>query len=129
MQTQSLIGQTLTCAETGKTFVGAAAGCSTNYARDSAGRVFSDEGVHLREVRGLLDRSRPFTCYLSSDGRRVTGWKGNTLGHVTRETSSRSGWHGSEITHIRVTDVHGNEWHGRGAGRGMVITLRACKGA
>ena len=122
------IGDVLTCAETGKAFVAARDGCSVNYARSREGSIISDEGVDLREWRELLDRSRPFGCYLSSDGRHVTGWKGNVLGQVTRESSSRTGWNRSDITHIRVIDCHGMPWHGKGAGRGMCITLRASKG-
>lgn len=118
------VGDTLTCAETGNTFIAAADGCRFNYARNHAGDIFSDEGVHLREVRDLLDRSKPFGCYLAGDGKTVTGWKGNVLGRVTYETESRTGFHGSSLTHIRVFDVHGNRWHGKGAGRGMFITLR-----
>lgn len=127
MQTESLVGKTLTCAETGAQFIGAPDGCSTNYARTSAGEILSDAGVDARERRELLDRSRPFTCYLSSDGKHITGWKGNILGTVTSESKSRTGWHGSYITHIRATDVHGNPWHGKGAGRGMCITIRASR--
>ena len=127
MQTQSLIGQPLTCAETGKTFTGAIDGCSTNYARNSAGDIFSDEGVDIRERRAMLDRTKPFACYLSGDGRHVTGWKGNILGTVTSETTSRTGWHVSTLTHVRVTDVHGAAWHGKGAGRGMYIRLHPSK--
>ena len=121
-------GDSLMCAETGKTFIAARDGFTVNYARTRDGQILSDEGVDLRERRELLDRSRPFGCYLSSDGRRVTGWKGNVLGQVTRESSSRTGWHRSDITHVRVIDCHGNPWHGKGAGRGMCITLRASKG-
>ena len=117
------LGDALTCAETGKRFNAARDGCSVNYARGPDGSIISDEGVDLRERRELLDRSRPFGCYLSGDGKHVTGWKGNILGWVTRESSSRTGWHGSTITHVRVIDCHGI-----GAGRGMCITLRACKG-
>jgi hypothetical protein len=73
------IGDPLTCAETGKQFTAAIDGCSTNYARTVAGEVLSDEGVTIREKRELLDRSRPFGCYLSGDGRTVTTWKGVAL--------------------------------------------------
>lgn len=121
-------GDELICSETGKKFIAAQDGITTNYARDSKGNIFSDEGVDIREKRDLLDRSKPFYCYLSSDGKRVSGWKGNELGRVISETSSRSGFHGSEITYIRVIDVHGAQWTGRGAGRGMCVTLRAIKG-
>ena len=123
----AIIGTVLTCSETGKQFVAANVGCSTNYATDNEGNFYSDEGVNIRERNALLDRSKPFGCYLSCDGKSVTGWKGNILGTVTLETSSRNGWQGSEITHIRVIDVHGKQWHGKGAGRGMYITIRANK--
>lgn len=76
----------------------------------------------------MLDRSRPFGCYLSGDGRRVTTWTGGTLGDVVQSGTSRTGWHGTKITHVRVRDVHGAMWHGKGAGAGMCITLRPMKG-
>ena len=123
------VGDALTCAETGKQFVAARDGCSFNFARGRDGSIISDEGVDLRERRELLDRTLPFTCYLSGDGKHVTGWKGNVLGRVVRESEARTGWHRSTITHVRVIDCHGNPWHGKGAGRGMCITLRASKGA
>lgn len=119
-------GQTLTCTETGKQFIAARDGITTNYARNAAGEVFSDEGVDIRERRELLDRSRPFFCYVSGDGRRVTGWKGNKLGEVV--SSSVGGGFGGRLLHVRVRDVHGGLWHGKGAGAGMCITLRAMKG-
>jgi len=125
MQTKSLIGKSLTCAETGKQFLGASDGFTTNYARDNAGNIYSDEGVVIREERDLLNRSKPFFCYLSGDGKHVMGWKGNLLGKVTQET--KGGGFSNSLTHIRVTDIHGNTWYGKGAGRGMCITLRATK--
>jgi hypothetical protein len=127
-QKQINVGDVLTCAETGKQFTAARDGCSYNYARNSAGDIISDEGVHIREVRGLLDRTQPFGGYLSGDGRTFTGWKGNRLGDVIHASYSRTGWHGAWITHVRVRDIHGAMWHGKGAGRGMCITLRPMKG-
>jgi hypothetical protein len=130
MLTESLIGRTLTCAETGKQFIGASDGFTTNYASNDAGEVFSDEGVHLREVRALLDRSGPFPGYLSSDGKRLTGWKGNTLGHVIDWsfcTLTRQSWvHGKDYRSVRVRDIHGREWYGRGS-PGICINLRPTK--
>lgn len=122
------LGSVQTCAETGKQFVVQSDGCSFNYATTSAGEILSDEGVHIRACRELLDRTRPFTGYLSRDGKQFTGWKGNVLGTVTHETKSRTGFNGSEITHIRVRDVHGAYWFGKGAGRSMVVTLHPMKG-
>lgn len=116
------IGETLTCAETGKQFVAAADGCSFNYARTRAGETLSDEGVHLREVRGLLDRSRPFACYVSCDGKSVTGWKGNILGTATVVAEYHNNF-GATLWCYRVTDAHGAAWRGRNSGPGMIINL------
>lgn len=113
------IGDTLTCAEAGKQFIAQRDGCCFNYAIDREGRVYSDEGVDIRERRALLDRSKPFGCYVSCDGQIVTGWKGNKLGDIV-------GGRGS-LQRFRVRDVHGNWWTGRGAGAGMCCTLRAMK--
>lgn len=125
------IGDTVTCAETGRAFVVARDGCSVNYATTPAGEILSDIGVDIRERRELLDRSKPFAGYLSSDGKRFTGWKGNILGTVTRSTLCRlSRWssvHGKYIRAVQVRDVHGGMWHGRGS-EGICITLRPLKG-
>lgn len=129
------VGDTLTCAETGKTFVAARDGCSMNYARSRDGAVISDEGVDIREKRALLDRSQPFNCYISSDGKHATGWKGNVLGTVISATRTAlpfgrtfSDWHGKDYTAYQVRDVHGGIWHGKGS-PGVCITLRAAKPA
>jgi hypothetical protein len=122
------LGDVLTCAETGKQFVAAPDGCSRNYATGRDGSILSDEGVHIRQCHELLDHTLPFSCYVSGDGKRVTGWKGNTLGTVTHSSTSRTGWHGSTLLHVQVTDVHGARWHGKGSGAGMYIRLHACKG-
>lgn len=119
------VGDTVICTETGKQFVVASNGCSFNYATDREGRIFSDEGVDIRERRGLLDRSKPFYCYLSSDGKRVTGWKGNMLGTVTSESKVKMFM--GVLVHVRVTDVHGGHWYGKGSGHGMSIRLRPNK--
>lgn len=124
------IGETVICCETGRAFVIARDGCSYNYATDSEGNIFSDEGVAIRERRELLDMSKPFHCYVSTDGRSVTGWKGNKLGDAynvgTVRLSRWSPFHGSSMFSYQVTDVHGGEWYGRGS-PGMAITLRASK--
>ncbi len=123
------IGDVLTCAETGKQFFAASDGISTNYARDAEGNVYSDEGVNIRERRGLLDRTRPFDCYVSSDGKHVTGWKGNVLGDIVRAVRTPlpfgrqfSHWHGKEYSAYTIRDVHGAYWHGKGS-PGVCIRL------
>lgn len=120
------IGQILTCTETGKTFEAMRDGCSVNYAWGPNNEIFSDEGVDTREKRGLLDRSKPFYCYLSGDGRTVGGWKGNVLGTVTQLSRGRVGF-ASNGCYVRVTDVYGQRWYGKNAGKGMCLTLRPCK--
>lgn len=129
-------GDILTCAETGKQFVAARDGCTTNYAWDKDGNTISDEGVDIREKRTLLDRSQPFTAYLSSDSndappRKLTGWKGNVLGTVISATKYRltrcSYTHGSHMYAVTLRDVHGGLWYGRG-NPGFCITIRPKKG-
>jgi hypothetical protein len=136
IQPVSMIGKEITCAETGKVFIGALDGITTNYATnypngfDNAPEYLSDEGVNIRERRQLLDRTKPFYAYVSADGKRITGWKDNTLGTITAATNYRltreSYVHGRTINFYRVTDVHGAKWSGRG-NPGIAITLRASK--
>jgi len=130
MQVESLIGQVITCYVTGKEFMGAADGCSVNYARDSEGHLYSDEGVDIAQRKDLLDRSKPFTGYISRDGRSLTGWKGNILGTVIWSTSVRlsrwSHFHGPNMQAYRIRDIHGGYWYGRG-NPGMCVNLRAYK--
>lgn len=127
MNASPAVGTVARCAETGAQFVITREGCSFNYATNSAGDIISDAGVDIRERRELLDRGRPFGCYVSSDGRSVTGWKGNILGAVVYHSIYRGGWGRSEIHCWTVRDVHGGLWHGRNAGNGMCINLRAIK--
>lgn len=122
----SHIGEPLSCAETGKQFIGAVVGCSTNYAKDSVGNIFSDEGVDIRERRELLDRTKPYYAYVSCDGKSVTGWKGNALMHITNLSVGRVGFCRDGV-YVQATDVHGNQWYGKGAGKGVCIKLRAKK--
>lgn len=127
------IGDVLTCAETGKQFFAARDGISVNYARDAEGNIYSDEGVDIRERREMLDRSRPFGCYVSSDGKHVTGWKGNVLGDIVRakRIALPFGWRcsftrGTDYNAYTVRDVHGAYWHGKGS-PGVCINLHPSK--
>ena len=130
MITSPQLGQVVTCAETGKKFKITSDGFSSNFALDAAGNIFSDEGVNIREMRELLDRSKPFNCYLSMDGKHVTGWKGNVLGDVIRKSTviltRISHTHGKYIYAVQVRDVHGGRWYGRGS-PGICISLRPTK--
>jgi hypothetical protein len=130
MRPEIQIGDKLVCLETHKPFTAASDGFTFNYARGQNGEIFSDEGVDIREKRELLDRSKPFYGYVSSDGKHITGWKGNVLGTIVRSTPCRltrvSYTHGKSYLSIRVRDIHGAFWHGRGS-PGICITLRACR--
>jgi len=130
MTTESLIGQVITCHVTGKEFIGAVVGYSTNYARDSEGRIFSDEGVDIQQKQDLLDRSKPFTGYISGDGKSLTGWKGNHLGAVIWTSPVRlarwSHFHGKAYAAYRIRDIHGGFWYGRSS-PSMCINIRAAK--
>lgn len=132
MRKQVRIGDVLTCDETGEVFTAAIEdGITTNYAVDDSGHVFSNAGVDIRERRELLDRSKPFFAYVSSDGNHITGWKGNILATVTGHTVCKltrlSYTHGKYINHYTVRDVHGALWYGKGS-PGICIKLRAYKG-
>ena len=63
------IGSVAVCAETRKQFTIAKDGCSYNYAKNKDGEIFSDQGVHIRECKELLNRSKPFSCYTGDDGK------------------------------------------------------------
>jgi hypothetical protein len=131
MTIENLIGMKLICTETGKEFLGAFQGISTNYARNDKGEVFSDEGVSIREERELLDRTRSYFAYISSDGNYVTGWKGNILMTITQSWScalSRTSFTHSKnsFKSIRAIDVHGGRWFGRGSA-GICVSMRPCK--
>lgn len=123
-------GDLIRCQETGKLFTITTDGFTFNYASDGKGNIVSDEGVNIRERRELLDRSKPIGYYLSSDGKSVTGWKGNILGTVIDsrhcELTRISFTHDRDsYRSVRVRDVHGSEWYGRGS-PGIAITLRPC---
>jgi hypothetical protein len=75
----------------------------------------------------LKDRSKPFTGYVSSDGKTITTWTGGELMRVTYKSPVRltrlSYLHGRYIYAIRATDCHGAKWYGRGS-PGLAVTLR-----
>ena len=114
-----------TCTDCGKAFVPTAH--TPGYAVLPNGSRICYACADERQRADLLDRSKPFTGYLSGDGCRFTTWTGGTLGSVVRHNVSRTAWHGAEMHHVRVVDVHGNAWFGKGAGQGMALTVRPCK--
>jgi hypothetical protein len=125
------IGDTLTCSVTGKQFKAALDGCTTNYAIDPEGRVYSDEGVTLASEKKIRERSGPFVGYVDRNG-DLTTWKGHVLAKgewvkpckLTRisfihdQKDYKSRW-------FRAPD--GGLWYGRGS-PGVCITVRPVKG-
>lgn len=120
------VGETVVCAETHKEFTVERQGCTFNYAQDSDGNIFSDEGVDIRERRELLDRTRPFGAYVSSSGKAITGWKGNKLMTIDSIYAIDSGFGGRQW-YVSATDIHGRHWYGRNGGHGVYITMRPKK--
>lgn len=122
------VGDTFICPETGKTITVARDGCSYNYAYTSEGGPVSDEGVHIRSLRALAARNGPFTCYLSGDGKTVTGWKGDVLGTVHNLDKCRHPWmHRNEAYYSFTVRTANGLWYGRGS-RGMAVAIRPKKG-
>lgn len=111
-----------TCATCGKV-----APHSESYGIDAQHGMHCYTCCHARDVASLLDRSLPFSAYVSCDGRTVSNWPGGKLADISHYGESRTGWHGSTQAYFRARDVHGQWWHGRGAGKGMYCTLRPMK--
>jgi hypothetical protein len=125
------IGQTLVCAETGKTFVVTSNGTTFNYAKDRDGKVYSDEGVDIRERRAVQERKGPIFAYLSSDAGQckghVTNWKGNKLLTVISAGPTGGGFGGKQW-HVTAKDEQGRTWYGRNGGPGVYISMKPTKG-
>lgn len=127
MNTESLIGKTIVCAETGKSFIGASVnGFTTNYARDSKGNVFPDEGVYIRSKKELLTDEKIF-AYVSCDGKSIQGWKeDHKLMRVIASWESQSGFAGKMI-YFDARDENGQKWHGKAKEFGRCITMKKVK--
>lgn len=128
VQPESLIGKTIICAETGKPFIGEVVnGFTTNYATDSKGNVFSDEGVYIRAKKELLTESKIFG-YVSCDGKFIQAWKeDHKLMKVIACWQSRSGFAG-KMFYFDARDENGQKWHGKAKELGHCITMKKVKG-
>jgi hypothetical protein len=104
---------------------------TTGTAKLPDGREICYDCADAAQRESLKDRIRPFTAYLSGDGRRVTSWSGGELMRVTQSTRcklARWSWvHGADYSSIRARDCHGGQWYGRGS-PGIAIKLHPCKG-
>ena len=126
MLTKSYVGKAIKCTETGKIFLGKSNGFTYNYAHDSEGNLFSDNGVFIRENRSFLLREK-VGAYTDTKGENVTTWKGQSLARITWKTSINNGFAGKSYA-INCVDNHGQKWRGRTSGFGMFITLHPMKG-
>jgi hypothetical protein len=124
------VGDTLTYSVTGKKFIAEMDGCSFNYARSSSGAITSNEGATAEILNILFERSCKVSLYISSDNKRLTDWKGNTVGLITHANQYRlsrmSYTHGSKIYAYVIRDIFGGFWYGRG-NPGLCITIRPYK--
>lgn len=89
------------------------------------------ECAAARDREALRDRSRPFTGYLSGDGRTFATWAGKPLGAVIESrTVNLPRWspvHGRTVRAVTIRDVHGGLWYGRSS-PGVCITIRPKRG-
>jgi len=77
------------------------------------------------ETNMLPFRLDPYVGYLSADNRRVTGWVGNTLMHVTGVSESKA----ARKMYVKAVDATGAHWFGVGPREsGTYVTMRRYKG-
>lgn len=101
-------------------------GGASGYAVDVDGRTMCygcSDSQAAATMNAAHDAGVPFTAYVSGDGRTITTWPGGVLARITLAAASRDG----RFVSYRATDADGRRWYGRGAGRGMVITLRPAR--
>lgn len=133
-QNGGMVGKMIRCHETCAVFQGDVDGITVNYAQDGAGWLYSDAGVCIRQARDMSSpATRVYTAYVSSDGLKLVGWKGNVLARVTlsRPTPLPFGrrwsfWHGREMTLYHFCDPQGHNWWGKSS-PGLAINVYRLK--
>jgi hypothetical protein len=94
--------------------------------RPSDGAPICYDCCHKHDLQDMRN-GQAIVAYLSSDGRHITNWPGDTLATVTSETKrTLYGCCKSERTFIRARDANGRHWYGQGPGRGMYCRIRRC---
>ena len=122
------VGKTvLTCHKTGKKFTVQRDGCSFNYATDSKGNYYSDEGVYLALKDEVLKDTKIF-AYADLNKRIIQGWKSeHTIGKILCHYTRSNGFCG-KMDHIEVKMFDGSLWKGKFKSESMqCVTLRKCK--
>lgn len=122
------LGDLLTCSVTGKTFKAKRVGFTTNYATNSKGEIFSDEGVFIATQNDIKNREK-VSLYISGEvtqGSSVTGWKDDKHGTVYSVISwDRWSYFGKYKMHsVEVRMFDGSLWRGRMSSNGECITLK-----
>jgi hypothetical protein len=85
--------------------------------------VGNDEYGKVEQYRLRQEKPDRFVAYLSSDGRRVTTWNGETLGHVMG-TIRRERWRENVRFSFRM---NGRDYYAQGGGHGMCCGCKAYK--
>jgi hypothetical protein len=98
---------------------------TTGYGKDAEGRKYCYACCTARD-KDAMKADGQITAYLSSDGKTVTNWPGNTLATVMSEREGSAGGFAARttVTRIWARAEDGSLWHGRGPGRGMYLRLR-----
>lgn len=85
--------------------------------------IGNEETGKVEQYRLREERPDKFSAYLSSDGKRVTVWTGETLGYVIgvpyRSRDNR-------LTYFSFR-MSGRDYHARGSGYGMICHATAYK--
>lgn len=87
--------------------------------------VGNDETGKVEQYRLREERPDKFSAYLSSDGKRVTTWTGDTLGYVMGIPRRSS----DDRVTLFSFRMNGRDYHCRGSGYGMVCGCKAYKGS
>jgi hypothetical protein len=83
-----------------------------------------------QEVANFLTREAgPYTAYVSSDGKRITTWMGETLATITSTGTpfKTGGWLSSTLTPFRAKGIDGRMYFGRFHGPGVYVKMRPAK--
>ena len=118
-------GEIFACDDCGMEITIVKEGCSFNYARKRNGNKVCNSCAFREEIRHVENDDKIF-AYLSSDGRRITDWKGNTLARVTANWEIPNNW-ARKLTCVNATTNNGRKLYGKGLGGGMYIRLRPTK--
>lgn len=125
MNISEIIGTKFICADCGQEIAIISDGYTVNCATKSSGEKVCNTCAKNGEIWHAENDDKVF-AYLSSDGRKITDWKGNTLATVTANWDIVNNFAG-KLTCIRATTNNGRKLYGKGPGKGMYIRLRPCK--